>query len=691
MHSKLKPFMSRLFIALFACLLAAQPLVAAAQTPNDRRYNEQWHLEQIDAPLAWDTETGSADVVVAVLDTGVDLDHPDLIDNIWENPGEVADNGRDDDGNGFVDDVHGWDFIDDDALPTPDPTGSSAAVAHGTLISGLIAAEGNNREGVAGVAWRASIMAVRMLNAEGSGDSSTAARAIDYAVENGADVINLSFAGIASDTVFNRAIERAYEAGVVVVAAMGNEAQDTDSQAVYPACLQDDDADWVLGVASSDVADAASSFSNYGRDCTDISAPGENMYGPTYYDGETFTDKYAGGWSGTSMAAPVVSGAVALLKSAFPSLSVDEVHNALLLSVDPLRLRASQRGKYGSGRLNVANALVVAAQYAALHADEDEDASDTSREADTIGGVTAPRQTDAQLALGATSGGQPVVDLRTADGTSILQFVAYSSAFTGGIRVAEGDVDGDGDVDVVTGAGSGGGPHVRAFTSQGALLGEFFPYAASSRAGVELAVGDVDGDGTDDIVTAVGAGVSQDVVVWNKRGEEQLRFTASVFAATDALRVAVGDIDGDGKGEIVVASGKGSAPKVAVYDHNGTYLLEFAPYATSFTGGVFVAAGDVNGDGVDEIITGTGDGGGPHVRVFNRIGAVLYSFFAFAETTRHGVRVASADTDGDGTDEIVAAPGPGMSELRILSANGDVQASWDVSVTGGEGTAVAAW
>lgn len=692
------PLFVRACAAWFACAVVLLPSVSLAQTPDDTDMDEQWYLGTIDASQAWETVTGSHDVIVAVLDTGVDLDHPDLRDNIWTNEEEIANNNVDDDDNGFVDDVYGWDFVQDDNAPSPSVSGSDAAISHGTVIAGIIAASGNNGQGTVGVAWDASIMAVRMLNASGAGDSTTAARAVDYAVANGADIINLSFAGENVDSTLRRSIRNAYRAGVVVVSALGNETADTDDVAVYPACLKEDDEDWVIGVASSTADDHASDFSNYGATCTDLAAPGEDFYGPLYYNrAQGFTEAYGGGWSGTSMSAPVVSGAVVLLLAAYPDLSVDDIRNALKLSVDPLSLSRSMRGKYGAGRLNVARALEVAAQYSALTAPAaDDEGSETDETDDAVtteetDETATPTRGAAYIVTAATSGGQPTVDVRTASGAPFVQFAAYGASFTGGMSVATGDVDGDGDMDIVTGAGAGGGPHVRVFTAQGALLSEFFPFATTSRGGVQVAVGDVDGDGTDEIVSVVGSGVSRDVVVSTMRGVVVRTFTASTFAATDALRVAVGDVDGDNKGEILMATGKGSAPKVAVYDDNGTYLLEFAPYAATFTGGVYVAAGDVDGDGVDEMVTGTGDGGGPHVRIFTRIGADRGSFFAYDATSRRGVRVAVADVDRDGVAEILAAPGPGGGVLRVLTASGVETVTWAAPVTGGEGTAVASW
>jgi len=693
-----------LLVAGLSLIIAAQPLAALARTPNDLAYAKQWYLDTIHAPAAWDSQTGSKDVVVAVLDTGVDITHPDLEDNIWVNPREIANNFKDDDGNGFVDDVHGWDFVADNNQVTPDDSGSQIATSHGTLIAGMIAATGNNGQGITGISWRASIMSVRMLDVDGTANSAIAADAVDYAVANGADIINLSFAGLNADTVLRTAISRAYTAGVVVVSAMGNDSQDTDMVPVYPACLGDFEGDnthdWVIGVASTSQIDNPSYFSNYGRNCTDISAPGENIYGLQYHNSPTGYDLfYDGGWNGTSMASPVIAGAAALLLSAFPDLSPDQVRNSLKLGVDALRLSPDQRGKFGAGRVNLAQALAIAAQFS-NNSGVDPTLGDsaatpiTSLEPTSSYPATPlPSQpaSNPHLAFGNTSSLAPIVDLRSVDGTSIASFPAYASTYLGGIKVALGDVTGQGKDSVVTGTGLGGGPQVRVFTTTGALVSQFFAYDESSRQGVDVATGDVDGDGTDEIITSVGSDVSQDVIAYSSRGVEQLRFTASQFPATASLRVAVGDVDGDGQGEFIVTAGQGSAAQVALYDTDGVFLREFAPYATTFTGGVYVASGDIDGDGTDEIVTGTGDGGGPQIRIFNADGSVKNSFFAFDSTTRHGVHIAVADTDRDGVAEIIAAPGPTMTTVKILDITGLVKTFFDVIDGGHEGLAVAAW
>ncbi|KKR88244.1 MAG: Cna protein B-type-like protein [Candidatus Uhrbacteria bacterium GW2011_GWE2_41_1153] len=350
------------------------PAVVFARTPNDTEYDEQWYLDMIDAPEAWDIKTGDGSVVIAVLDTGVDLDHPDLMDNIWVNTGEIADNNIDDDDNGFVDDVYGWDFIDSDNDPTPDTSRGSDpdAVSHGTVISGLIAAVGNNHEGLTGVVWDARIMAVRMLDKTGSGNSMDAREAINYAVENGADVINLSFSGSTDDPALRKAVMNAFNHGVVVVAALGNEGVNINNNPVYPACYNDGDEDWVIGVAASDASDQHSLFSNYGSSCADLSAPGEDMYGLFYYEPSAgYSTLYGDHWSGTSVASPVVAGSAALILAKYPTLSPTDIRNILKLSVDPMSLSGKYRNQFGAGRLNVNQAIVLAASYASAQAQQD--------------------------------------------------------------------------------------------------------------------------------------------------------------------------------------------------------------------------------------------------------------------------------------------------------------------------------
>lgn len=252
-------------------------------TPNDTYFTNLWGLNNtehklditsegeeadIDAPEAWDITTGNSGVVIAVMDTGVDYEHPDLSDNIWVNAGEIPDNGIDDDGNGYVDDVRGWDFVDHDNNPI-DPQG------HGTHVSGIIAAKGDNEDGITGICWVAQIMPLRVSNALGIISVADEISAIDYAINNDAKIINASFGGYNYSLAERIAIDNANSAGILFVASAGNDGTDNDSKPYYPAGY---DLDNIITVASTDQKDNLSSFSNYGSHSVDLGAPGERIY-----------------------------------------------------------------------------------------------------------------------------------------------------------------------------------------------------------------------------------------------------------------------------------------------------------------------------------------------------------------------------------------------------------------------------
>ncbi|RMD50602.1 hypothetical protein D6827_03700, partial [Candidatus Parcubacteria bacterium] len=369
----------RLCLSIVAIILL--PGFVFAKTANDPLLGRQWYLGKIEAYDAWDDQTGDKTVVVAVLDTGVDLDHPDLEDNIWINNDEIPDNGRDDDNNGYIDDVYGWDFVKNDNDPEPDinRSANSDAVSHGTLIAGIIGAEGNNSRGVSGINWNVSIMPLRILNSLGAGDSVDVAKAIYYAVANGADVINMSFSGDENDINLQNAVQYAYDNGVVVVSALGNDGENVNKQPVYPACYNYNDEDWVIGVAAVDKNDTRSLFSNYGSDCVDLSAPGEDIYGLSYYDpAKGYDKKYSGQWDGTSMSAPMVAGAAAILLAEYPDLSPDSIRNILKLSVDPISSSTQDVGQMGAGRLNIAKALSIAGNFSEQTEDNDNSSQDSA-------------------------------------------------------------------------------------------------------------------------------------------------------------------------------------------------------------------------------------------------------------------------------------------------------------------------
>lgn len=339
--------------------------------PNDPFFNspgdELWGLKKIDAPKAWDLQKGSRDIVVAVVDTGVDYTHPDLIDNMWRNPGEAdIANGIDDDGNGYVDDIFGYDFGDKDGIPFDPLEGNG----HGTRVAGTIGAIFDNNQGVVGVSPEVSIMALKRKSSGGLIKSNLkyAVRAIDYAVFEGADIINTSwgvrinawtklggFFGITpSFGSANDAIRRANDAEVLLVASAGNDAENIDNTGRFPSTL---DLPNVITVAATNINDELASFSNYGAANVDIGAPGTGS--DPVNEGlsvSTFPGGGYKGWNGTSMAAPYVAGAAALLLAEDPFLRASELRNILMSSADPAPALSGKT--VIGGRLNVHNALL---------------------------------------------------------------------------------------------------------------------------------------------------------------------------------------------------------------------------------------------------------------------------------------------------------------------------------------------
>lgn len=253
-------------------------------TPNDAAFYQQWGLHNtgqsvngsagivdadIDAPEAWNMVTGSGSVIIAVIDTGIDYNHPDLSGNIWRNPGEsVCFDGVDNDGNGYIDDCRGWDFLDDDNDPA-DMNG------HGTHVAGILGAVGNNSHGVAGVNWSSQLMALRAGGITGTFTTATIVAAIDYAVSNGARVINASFGGAIYDQLQYEAIKAAADSGVLFVAAAGNEGMNTDSEPHYPSGYYLPN---IISVAATDQSDQLAGFSNYGPTSVDVGAPGTSIF-----------------------------------------------------------------------------------------------------------------------------------------------------------------------------------------------------------------------------------------------------------------------------------------------------------------------------------------------------------------------------------------------------------------------------
>lgn len=326
-------------------------LVSIEQLPNDPQFNSQYGLyntgqtggvtgADINAKDVWDIATGT-DVVVAVIDSGVEYTHSDLQMNMWKNPGEIEANNIDDDNNGFIDDIYGWNFSSDDSDPMDD-------LGHGTHVAGIVAAKGNNGVGIAGINWSAKIMALKFIDVNGIGSTANAIKALNYAVAMGARVSNNSWGGGGFSQALYDAIAASEQAEHIFVAAAGNKGINTDdpiNAMHYPSSYPMDN---VISTAATDESDMLGTFSNLGPVSVDLAAPGRQINSLWINDGYLSLD-------GTSMAAPFVTGAVALLLSKDSSLSVAQIRSAILDNVDPLPslLDATVTG----GRLNLFKAV----------------------------------------------------------------------------------------------------------------------------------------------------------------------------------------------------------------------------------------------------------------------------------------------------------------------------------------------
>ena len=337
----------------------------AGIAPNDPYYSRQWSLKNdgtfplspavagadIDMESAWEIEQGDSTVVVAIIDTGIKLDHPDLAGRIWMNYNEIPDNGIDDDGNGYIDDVQGWDMANDDNLPTDD-------FGHGTNVAGIVGANGNNEIGYAGVDWNCKVMVLKGLSNENWGYYSWWAAAIYYAVDNGANVINMSLGGTEYSATFQESVDYALDNNVVVVACMMNTNSNTT---YYPAGFAG-----VIAVGATNPNDerahpfywSATSGSNYGEHIS-VTAPGNYIYGLHYLSNTNFNTY----WGGTSQATPHVAALAALLLAQDNNHTPAQIKSIIELSAedqvgDPAEDTPGWDQYYGHGRINAYNALL---------------------------------------------------------------------------------------------------------------------------------------------------------------------------------------------------------------------------------------------------------------------------------------------------------------------------------------------
>ena len=610
--------------------------IVFARMPNDPLV-EQWAFKDAQVYDAWNKATGSGDVVVAVIDNGFDTFHPDLYPNVWKNIDEIPDNLVDDDENGYVDDVWGWDFSSYDANqdgiftdeeqdignnnPRPWVVGRQKIkddIHHGSLVAGLIGAVGNNGESGVGVNWRVQLMNLKVLEVSGAGDLSPLVRAIYYAVDNGADIINISLVGDV-DVSVKEAIKYAYDNGVVVVAAAGNERVALNFSPVYPVCADvGEDEQWVLGVTAIDEDHYLAPFSNIGASCIDITAPGVNVsstlrYAPKY----GLTEKYSGGWQCTSFAAPIVSGAAALIKSIQPSWGPKQIYKAILSTVHrtpPSDPQAYQE-LYGAGLIQIANAVDYAfSNIVSAHLLKYFYAFDI-----TDGTTQKSVPNDSEMI--------------ESENKQILNIDDIASFVSGFVTVKEF------------------GSNKSEVIIYDKKLDIVDSWKVDSLGKLNIVVGDILGDEEVEIVLSPQYSSKNIFRIFDLDGNELHSLSEDVFYRG----VSLGLIDADlRKKEILAVYGKVGAVKLKHFDKDMSVVREIELPFIKDTG--VPDSGDIDGDGVQEYIVGGGVGDTPYIAYYNNDGSIKRKFFGYDPGYLGGLDIFSGDYDGDGKDDVFVGP-----------------------------------
>jgi len=609
----------------------------------------QTYIQQVKINDAWSLVPQRTGPVVAIIDDGVYVNHPDLRNNIWINSRETIGNAVDDDKNGYVDDIYGWNFVTNNGEMTTRGT-------HGTMVAGIIGAVSNNQIGITGINTNVKLMPLIVCDSQSGCSTDAIIKAIHYAADNGAKIINMSLSTWATTgftTEFNSAIKYAYDKGVIIVAAAGNGdleggiGQDLNIIPQSPVCNEGSNF-LVVGVGAVDANNYLTSWSNYGTKCVDAYAPGVDIVTTAVPAYSSFGGFYDIG-DGTSFAAPIVTGIISLLIQKYPGMPTSEVITRIWRDIDNSVINAYK---------------VLADAYAPK-----------------ILGQTAGTPF---IATGTKSGGGPEVRVFTTSGKLLKNFNAYDVNFHGGINVAVGDVNGDDRAEIITSMRQNGDSNIKIFKVDGTNLKlDYYAYDKTYKGGVNITTGDINGDGKAEIITAPAGGSVPTVRIFGLVNGKMVRILPDFLAYDKNFRggvaVSVGDINGDGKGEIVTSPTSNGGPQIRVFGLSSAKYVPITPgimaYAPTFHGGINSTTGDVNADGKDEIMTGIVSAGGPHIRIFGlgrdkKVGLLSPGFMAFDEKSRGGVSVASADINDDGIDEIITGLGGGNPTVRVFSKTG---------------------
>ena len=614
------------------------PNLVYAKTPNDPKGKSHWSFKDIGAYEAWDITTGSKDVVVAIIDNGFDATHPDLKDNVWKNVDEIEGNNIDDDKNGYIDDVWGWNFVQTDLNgdkklrgdellgnnnPVPEVDGLTAKEKedgffnHGTLVAGIIGAVGNNKKDMAGLNWNIRLMNVKVLSNSGAGDYTPLVRALDYAIDNGADIINISAVGTDSKDLKNT-INRAYEKGIVVVAAAGNNGNSLKTSPLYPACSDaGSKVQKVLGVSAIDEAHRLATFSNYGSNCVDITAPGVNMGSLLRYAPEEgLRTSYSDGWNGTSFSTPLVSGAAALIKAVQPEWKAPQIYEALLKNTHktPPKDEASYKDMFGAGLLQVDKAVLYAKEMGSSARVLGglglfDAASGSLVQVDSKKQITTSSQAFLRkvTTFKAFKNGNDLNYLTVRPFQGNEQFTLYSSSWK---KLYRFDLSKIKIGEVFAGNFGQGGTQILVTPPT-----DSDPFVLLSLDGKKQKEAYLDVPGTllvSNVFSGLSAASSEIAVVSKEQNKYFLQTFDGGLVKKETLAlpslgritsVERGDIDADGTAEYIVLSQKGVNATVSIVDKKGKLIRQFPVSSNVEAQDVDLVLGDFTGDKKEDIIT----------------------------------------------------------------------------------------
>lgn len=590
-----------LVVSLFSFNVYAESFSFGNIVLNDSKIAEQWYLKNVNLNNSWNYSTGNG-VTVAVIDSGVDIDHIDLRDNIWKNIKDIPNNAIDDDNNGYVDDINGWNFVDNDNNVKPnidlgcvsEKKCSLEGINHGTVIAGVISAMSNNNEGIAGISFNSKIMPLKVLDSSGGGNIEDVINAINYAKNNGANIINMSFVGTSDSALLRRAMQDAMNKGIIFVVAAGNNPKggvDLNKNPLYPICSKFENP-LIIGVSAIDQYDKRANFANYGNSCVSMYAPGTSIFSTTVYkpDNSNFNNYYNGYWSGTSVATPIITSAVSLIKAMNPNIDGNKIIKYIISNADIL--------DDGGLKLNV---------YRSIKAAYDD----------------MNKTYDPRFITSSNKGAPSLIRLINDDNEQIFSFSPYSQSFKGGVNIVYSDVNFDSKKEIISSPASSGGPHVKVFDSKGYLLNEFFAYDKNFRGGVMVSASTFDGSFSNSLVTTNTA--NTDVRVFDGAGNLKSKFFAYDKNLNTGLVSTSCDLDNNFNSSIVVAPIKGG-PQIKVFNAYGKLKTSFFAYNKNFRGGVSLSCADINSDGSQEIITYVLDNGTSIIRIFDKNGKLLNEF-----------------------------------------------------------------